>query len=71
MLDPEQQKQLAAIAKRENTSVSKILREIIDQEIKRRKREQLTKAAKLALQDYTEDSDLTAFTALDGDDFHA
>jgi predicted DNA-binding protein len=71
LLDPEQQKELAAIAEREKKSVSKIVRDMIEKEIKLRKREQLARAARLAVQDYTTGGELTAFTALDGDDFNA
>lgn len=71
LLDPEQHKQLALIARREKKSVSKVLREMISREIQIRKREQLAKAARMAFQDYSEDTDLTAFTSLDGEEFHA
>jgi hypothetical protein len=71
LLDFEQQKALISIARREKKSVSKVVREMIDREIQLRKREQLAKAAQMALQDYTHDEELTIFTALDGEDFHA
>ncbi len=71
MLDSAQHKELMVIARREKKSVSKLVREMIENEIKLRKRQELARAASLAVQDYTSDADLTAFTSLDGEEFNA
>jgi hypothetical protein len=42
----------------------------VSQFIDRLQAEQLTDAAQNALDDYKNDPELTAFTALDGEDFH-
>ena len=71
LLEPEQHKILTEIARRENRSLSDVIREIVDEEIARRKQTELAAAARVLLADYQEDRELTAFIVLDGDDIHA
>ena len=45
--------------------------EMLDQQIGQRKQLELAEAAQALLQDYLHDPELTAFSTLDGEDFHA
>ena len=71
LLEPEQHKILTEIARQENRSLSDLIREMVDHQIARRNQMALTAAAEALLVDYQTDPELTAFQALDGDDFHA
>jgi predicted CopG family antitoxin len=71
LLEPEQHKALVRIARQEKRSLSDVVREMLDQQLVERKKEELAAAAQALLQDYTEDKDFTAFTALDAEEFHA
>ncbi|MDW7754523.1 MAG: CopG family transcriptional regulator [Brevefilum sp.] len=71
LLDPEQKQMLKKIADREERSFSDLVREMLDEQIENHRRSQLVDAAQALLNDYTTDKELTAFTVLDGDDFHA
>lgn len=71
MLDDEQKQILKKIAKIENRSFSELVREMLDDQIEQHQKSTLAAAAQALLVDYTTDKDLTAFTALDGEDFHA
>lgn len=71
LLEPEQHKALAEIAQREKRSLSDLVREMLQKQIEERKKQDLASAAKALLADYQGDADLTAFTALDAEDFHA
>ena len=71
LLEPEQHKTLAEIARQEKRSLSDVIREMVDKEIAERKRIALTAAAQALLADYQTDAELTAFQALNSDDFHA
>jgi len=71
LLEPEQHEALAAIARLEKRSLSSLIREMLDKQIREKQMQTLTKAAKSLLRDYQEDPELTAFTSLDGEDFHA
>ena len=71
LLEPEQHKILTEIARQEKRSVSDVVREMVDRQIARRKQMTLAAAAQALLADYQTDPELTAFQALDGDDFHA
>ena len=71
LLEPEQHKILTEIARQENRSLSDLIREMVDHQIARRNKMALTAAAEALLADYQTDPELTAFQALDGDDFHA
>ena len=71
LLEPEQHKALVKIARQEKRSLSNVVREMLDQQLAERKKEELAAAAQALLQDYTEDEELTVFTALDVEEFHA
>ena len=71
MLDPEQKQILKEIAERERRTFSELVREMLDEQIKKHQKSKLAAAAQALLVDYTTDEELLAFTALDGEDFHA
>jgi predicted CopG family antitoxin len=71
LLDPEQHKALAEIARREKRSLSDLVRTMLQQQLEERKKQDLEIAAQALLADYQSDSELTAFSALDAEDFHA
>ncbi len=71
LLKPEQHKALAEIASREKRSLSDLIREMIDEQIQIRKTEEIEQAARALLADYQTDEELTTFTSLDAEDFHA
>ncbi|HAF47979.1 MAG TPA: hypothetical protein DCL08_01905 [Anaerolineaceae bacterium] len=71
MLEPEQKQILMKIADQEKRSFSELVREMLDEQIEQRQKSKLTAAAQALLIDYTTDEELLAFTALDGEDFHA
>jgi predicted DNA-binding ribbon-helix-helix protein len=71
LLEPEQHKILTEIARREKRSLSDVIREMVDQQIARRKQIELAAAARALLADYQTDPELIAFSALDGEDIHA
>lgn len=71
MLEPEQKQILKKIADREERTFSDLVREMLDEQIARHQKSRLSAAAQALLNDYTTDEELTVFTALDGDDFHA
>jgi hypothetical protein len=69
LLEKSQHEILSQIAKEESRSLSEIVREMIGRELRYRQRRQLLLAAREFQADYTTDTELTAFTALDSDDF--
>ena len=70
-LEPEQHQALTEIARHEKRSLSDVIRRMIDEQIQARQQRQLEQAAQALLADYQAGAELTAFTALDGEDFHA
>ena len=71
LLDPEQHKTLREIARSENRSLSDLVRSLLQEGLAERKKQELAAAARALLADYQHDPELTAFTALDNEDFHA
>jgi hypothetical protein len=69
LLEKSQHQILTIIAGEENRSISEIVREMIDRELRYRQRRQMMLAAHELQADYTTNLDLTEFTALDADDF--
>jgi hypothetical protein len=69
LLEKAQHQTLSLIADEENRSISEIVREMIDRELRYRQRRQMLLAARELQADYKTDSGLIEFTALDGDDF--
>ena len=70
MLEDEQKRTLKKIAELEKRTFSELVREMLDDQIEKHQKSKLAAAAHALLDDYTTDKDLTAFTALDGEDFH-
>ena len=70
-LEPEQHEALKAIARQEKRSISSVIREMLDEQIREKQKQTLVQAARSLLKEYQEDTELTAFTVLDGEDFHA
>ena len=71
LLEPEQHQMLAEIARQEQRSLSAVVRDMLAQQLTARKKKALASAAKVLLSDYQTDKELTAFTVLDQEDFHA
>lgn len=68
MIREEQREYLAQIAEEKQTSVSEIIRELIDDKRKRDQAQRLANAAASLAEEYRANEDLTAFTALDHED---
>jgi hypothetical protein len=71
LLNSEQQHALKEIAQQENRSVSDLIRDMVNQQLAERRKLALAAAAQALLSDYQNDPELTAFSVLDGDEFHA
>ena len=71
LLETEQHQALTDIARRENRSLSDLVREMLEKQIEEHKKKDLALAAEALLVDYQTDPDLTAFSALDSEDFNA
>jgi len=71
LLEPEQHQALVEIAHREQRSLSDVVREMLQLQLEERKKQDLEMAAQALLADYLGDKELTAFTSLDVEDFHA
>lgn len=68
LLKKSQHEKLSQIARDESRSLSEIVREIIERELRYRQRQQMRLAAKELQADYETDPELTQFTSLDSDD---
>ena len=71
MLEEEQKRILNQIDEQEERSFSELVREMLNEQIEEHQKSELAAAAQSMLIDYTTDEELLAFTALDGEDFHA
>jgi predicted DNA-binding ribbon-helix-helix protein len=69
LLEKSQHEILSRIAKEESRSLSEIVREMIERELRYRQRRQMMLAAHELQADYHTDPELTAFSVLDSDDF--
>jgi hypothetical protein len=69
LLEKSQHETLSQIAQEESRSLSEIVREMIDRELRYRQRRQMMLAARELQADYQTDVSLTEFTALDSDHF--
>jgi hypothetical protein len=69
LLEKTQHQILTLIAEEENRSLSEVVREMIERELRYRQRRQMMLAARELQADYKTDPSLTDFTALDSDDF--
>ena len=71
LLHPETRSQLDRIARQEDRSVSDLVREMLQHQLVLHNRNTLAEAARALLPDYEAGGQLTAFTALDGEDLGA
>lgn len=69
ILEKQQHEQLSQIAHEEGKSISEVARDLIRFALRERQRRQMELAAQILQEDYRTDPDLTAFTALDGEDW--
>jgi len=69
LLEKSQHQLLTLIAEEEQRSLSDIVREMIERELRYRQRRQMLLAARELQAAYATNPDLTEFTALDADDF--
>jgi len=69
LIEKSQHQVLTLIAEEENRSISDIVREMIERELRYRQRRQMLLAARELQADYISNPELTEFTALDADDF--
>jgi len=69
LLEKSQHQMLTLIAEEERRSLSDVVREMIERELRYRQRRQMLLAARELQADYATNADLTEFTALDADDF--
>ena len=70
LLRPKMRAELRDIARRERRSLSEVVREMLRRELAHRKKREMAVAAQVLLPGYQTDGELTAFTALDGEDIH-
>ena len=71
LLDPELHKALVEIARREKRSLSDVVRAMLQKQLEARRKMDMAMAAKTLIADYQDDPELTAFSALDAEGFHA
>jgi hypothetical protein len=69
LLEKSQHEILSQIAQEESRSLSEIVREMINRELRYRQRRQMMLAARELQSDYTTNPDLNEFNVLDGEDF--
>jgi predicted DNA-binding ribbon-helix-helix protein len=70
ILEETQHEALLQIAREEKRSLSDLVRALLDEQLCIHEQRQLAQAAELLRQDYLTDSELTAFTVLDGEAVH-
>jgi predicted DNA-binding ribbon-helix-helix protein len=69
-LEELQHKTLVQIARQEKRSLSDLVREFLNEQLRLHQQRRLAQAAELLRNDYLTDSELTAFAALDGEAVH-
>lgn len=69
LLEKSQHETLTQIAQEESRSLSEVVREMIDRELRYRQRRQMMLAAHELQADYTTNPDLNEFNILDSEDF--
>jgi hypothetical protein len=69
LLEKRQRDELGLIAEAEGRSLSELIRRLVDAQLRQRKYAEMRAAAEKLRENYVEDRELTAFTALDGEDF--
>lgn len=70
LLEPVDRRALEQLAQDAHTSMSNVVRDLLRERIKQQRRANLRKAAEIMADAYRTDTELTAFTALDGEDVH-
>ena len=70
LIDEQHHRFLREVASEEDRSISSVVREMLDEQISKRKQDALESAAEALAPVYSTDSELTSFTALDGEDIH-
>jgi len=70
ILERDQRREIARIAREEKRSISEVTRDLLRLALRERQRQQMEMAAKILEQDYRSDPELTAFTVLDGEDWN-
>ena len=68
LLEPVDRNALERLAQEAQTSMSNIVRDLLRERIKQQRRANLRKAAEMMANAYRTDPELTALTALDGED---
>ena len=71
LLDEDQEKYLARVSKKSGKSVSALIRELVREKMRTAKEARLRQAARELRATYAADDDLTTFTDLDAEDWHA
>ena len=69
LLEKKQRIQLDEIAENMGVSFSELVRDFLNAQLRLRTYEEMRRAAEQLYNDYTNDEDLTAMTALDGEEF--
>jgi len=69
LLEPGQYRELLSLAEREGISLSALLRRIVAQGLEEQRRRQLAQAAEQMMDMYYTDGAMTAYSALEGEDF--
>ena len=70
ILKEEQRRALERLAQEQARSVSEIVRGMIDAQLRAENERRLRRAADNLREDYLNDPELTAFSAIEGDPFH-
>ena len=65
-----QRKALEKIARQEKRSLSDLVREFVNEQLRLREERRMSKAAELLKENYLNDNELTAFAELDGEEFY-
>jgi metal-responsive CopG/Arc/MetJ family transcriptional regulator len=68
LLETTDRRALEQLAAEAHTSMSDILRDLLRERVKQQRHAKMRKAAKIMAEAYTSDPELTALTALDGDE---
>ena len=69
LLDKRQRSELDEIAEKEGKSLSELVRNFLDIQLRERKYDEMRLAAEQLAADYAEDGELTDMTSLDSEDF--
>ncbi len=70
LLEPGQYRELVSLAEGEGISLSALLRRIVAQGLEQVRRDRLARAAEQMMDLYYSDGGMTAYSALDGEDFN-